>query len=262
MTKAKHLYVKQKFDWTRSSQMKSLDDLRAALTGKREYAERAGVLTEVKGERYAEAAEAWASVPGLRHKYFVWNKATQTCGGVFVFYDDASLQRYLESDLHNTQRTLPHVAKDEVWAGDVVPGTELSVEKHPWPTSPPMRKHLTMGKMLVVDIHLNYETGNPPRSAEDLYGMMAAPPAGQGYLVSAVSELRGLRGVYFAYYEKTEHLRGFYTFLDKASLDAYLQSELFESQAEAPHVMDMHHSVHDILPGSELTVDLGVWTGE
>ena len=25
-----------------------------------------------------------------------------------------------------------------------------------------------MGKMLVVDIHLNYETGNPPRSAEDL----------------------------------------------------------------------------------------------
>ena len=24
--------------------------------------------------------------------------------------------------------TLPHVAKDEVWAGDVVPGTELSVE--------------------------------------------------------------------------------------------------------------------------------------
>ena len=40
--------------------------------------------------------------------------------------------------------TLPHVAKDEVWAGDVVPGTELSVEKHPWPTSPPMRKHLTL----------------------------------------------------------------------------------------------------------------------
>jgi hypothetical protein len=54
---------------------------------------------------------------------------------------------------------------------------------------------------------------------------------------------------------------GFYTFLDKASLETYLESEQWKGQAAAPNVASVSYTVHEMLPGTERSTDLGSWKG-
>ena len=71
----------------------------------------------------------------------------------------------------------------------------------------------------------------------------------------------GLRGKYFTYKADTEICSGFYTFLDRESLDAYMASDLWKSQSQAPNVESVTFSVHEMLAGTERSIDLGRWKG-
>ena len=75
-------------------------------------------------------------------------------------------------------------------------------------------------------------------------------------------DLKGLRGKYFAYDPAIDHCYGFYTFVDDASLKEYMASDLFTKQGEPPHIEDLTYTVHEVLPGSERSMDLGKWTGK
>ena len=129
--------------------------------------------------------------------------------------------------------------------------------------TPPTSEDLTAAKMLIVDIKMKYDTGieGCPTSAEQLYGFMMAPPNGMGY-PAQFGALKGLRGKYFAYDAAIDHCYGFYTFVDDASLKEYMASDLFTKQGEPPHIEDLTYTVHEVLPGSERSMDLGKWTGK
>jgi len=205
MENAKLLYVQLKMDYTKNPDMKSVDSLKYVL-----------------GE--GGATEAWASLEGLRHKYFVYNHETETCSGVYVFYDQASLDKYMESELFNAQSQYPHVSKVTAEVKDVMPGTEESIEKSAWANTPPTREDMTKARMLIVDITMKYDTGieGCPTSAAQLY------PALAGGYTAMFGGLKGLRGKYFAYDDKIDHCYGFYTFVDQESLDEYMASDLFK----------------------------------
>merc|ERR1711879_505035 len=146
----------------------------------------------------------------------------------YVFYDQSSLDEYMNSDLFKAHETFPHVSKVTASVKDVIPGTEECIEKTPWGNTPPTREDLSKAKMLIVDITMNYEHGvkDPPLPTnwEQLFGFL-----GSGY-TAKFANLKGLRGKYFAYDKKIEHCYGFYTFIDQASLDEYMGSDLFKSQ--------------------------------
>jgi len=237
MVAAKILYVKMKMDYTKKPDIKSLSDLR-------------GFLGDAKG------TEPWAALPGLRHKYFTYNNETETCGGVYVFYSQKELDAYMNTDLFKGAPSWPHVAELTYEVKDVIPGTEKSIEKTKWAKSPPAREDLTAGKMLIVDLTMNYKTGveGLPTKKEDLYNFMDA-----GGYTTKFADLEGLRGKYFAYDDKIDHCYGFYTFINEESLKKYMESDLFKTQGEAPHIENLVYEVQDILEGTERTMDLGSW---
>jgi len=244
MAAAKMLHVTLKMDYTKNPDVKSVDSLKFVL-----------------GEGGATAA--WAALGGLRHKYFVYDSETDTCSGVYVFYNQKALDEYMDSELFKAQGQYPHVSKVEATVLDVIPGTELSIEKTAWPSTPPTRAELVQGKMLIVDITMKYDTGveGLPTKPEELYGFMAAPPNGMGY-PGQFGGLKGLRGKYFCYNKDIDHCYGFYTFINQAGLDEYMASDLFKQQGEPPHIADLKYKVHDILPGTERAMDLGSWGGK
>ena len=169
----------------------------------------------------------------------------------------------METELFKSHDSMPHFESVEAEPLDVMPGTELSIEKTAWPSAPPTREDVTKAVMLIVKIQMDYTTGAEglPAKAEDLYGFMAAPPNGMGYPKS-FGELKGLRGKYFAYNAKEELCYGFYTFLDRASLDEYMASDLFKKQGDPPHIKELTFAIHEVLPGTEVVLDQGAWTGK
>ena len=42
---------------------------------------------------------AWATVPGLRGKYFTYNEETQTVSGIYTFFTREAMQAYTRSEL-------------------------------------------------------------------------------------------------------------------------------------------------------------------
>lgn len=206
------------------------------------------------------ATSGWAGIPGMRHKYFIYHSETDVCSGCYVFYTKHARETYMKSELFASHEKLPHVSKVTALPLDVMPGTELAIEKTAWKNSPPTRGDVTAAKMLIVDITMKYDTGveGLPTKSEDLYGFMAAPPNGMGY-PGMFGGLEGLRGKYFCYNADIHHCYGFYTFVDQAGLDKYMASELFCKQGDPPHISDLSYTVHDVLPGTERTMDLGEW---
>jgi len=241
MEAAKILYVELQCDWTANPDVKSMDDMKAML-----------------GDGGATAL--WSGVEGLRHKYFTYNDEKDIVCGVYVFYSQDALEKYMASDLFKSHESFPHFSKVTAQVLDVMPGSELSIEKTNWKHTPATRKDVCQARMLVVDITMKYDTGveGLPTCAADLYGFMAAPPAGMGY-PGTFGELAGLRGKYFAYDDKISHCYGFYTFVDQKSLDDYMASDLFKTQGEPPHIEVLAYRTHEVLPGTERSLDIGNW---
>jgi hypothetical protein len=92
MLDATLLYVRLKMDYITNPQLTSVDDLKYVL-----------------GE--GGATEPWATLPGLRHKYFLYHDETQTCSGVYVFYNQPALDAYMASELFKAQGEYPHVSQ-------------------------------------------------------------------------------------------------------------------------------------------------------
>ena len=41
-----------------------------------------------------------------------------------------------------------------------------------------------------------------------------------------------------------------------------VRSDLFKKQGEPPHIKELTYSVHEVLPGTEIALDKGAWTGK
>jgi len=243
MTDAKMLYVKLKAKWDSGVEgcPTSIDDLKAGLGD--------GGMTK-----------PWATdVDGLRHKYFAWNGDTETVSGVYTFFNQEKLDAYMASDLFKSHEQMPHFSSVEAEVIDVITGTELSIEKTAWPNTPPTRDDVCKAFMLIVEIKMKYDTGveGCPASEGDLRGFMS----GMKY-PAQFGDLAGLRGKYFGYKTEGDTCYGFYTFLDRKSLDAYMASELFTKQGEPPHIDELTYTIHEVLPGTEISLDLGAWSGK
>jgi len=244
MANAKLLYVKLKCKWDSGVE---------------------GCPTKIEDLRYGLGeggmTKPWSGMDGLRHKYFVYNKETETVSGVYVFFSQEKLDAYMDTELFKSHKQMPHFSSVEAESVDVCPGTELSIEKTAWPHTPPTREDVTKAVMLIVKLQVDFTTGieGLPTKWEDLYGFFSA--AGMGY-PKAFGGLKGLRGKYFAFNKETNVCYGFYTFLDQACLDEYMASELFSTQGDAPHIKELTFTVHEVLPGTEIVMDQGAWTGK
>lgn len=67
---------------------------------------------------------------------------------------------------------------------------------------------------------------------------------------------------YFTWNSEKSVCSGFYTFVTKADLDAYMKSDLFKGQTEPPFISLQSATVYEILPGTEIAVDQGSWSGK
>ena len=73
------------------------------------------------------------------------------------------------------------------------------------------------------------------------------------------AEVPGLRSKYFTLNEETQEAGGFYTFFNKQALEEYVQSDLFKSMGTFPFITQLSYKVFEVIPGTELTMDLGDW---
>jgi len=255
MEKAKILYVKLKANWESGVEgcPTSIDQMRMGLGD--------GGLTK-----------PWMGLPGLRHKYFGWDEEAQMVCGVYVWYDQTSLDEYKAGELFASHEKMPHFswADSTVEVHDVLVGTENSIENYNWPNTPPTRDDVTGGAMLVVrlDIDLGVLAGavGLPEDATDEQKegafFMNFKAEGMNYCGAAFgkeSGPKGLRGKYFTWNAETKVCSGFYTFVTRAELDEYMESDLFKTQADPPFISMQSATVYEVLPGTEITIDQGSW---
>jgi len=81
--------------------------------------------------------------------------------------------------------------------------------------------------------------------------------------------MEGLRSKFFTMLQDdngkgrpaTDLCVGFYTFFTKEALDKYLESDLFKMHNTFPQFAKIDYTVHEVMPGTERTMDLGSWTG-
>merc|ERR1719324_2114155 len=82
MVKAKLLYVKLKCKWDHG-----VEGLPTNIEQMRGYLGDGG------------GTEPWKALEGLRHKYFLYNEAEDTIFGVYVFFSQEALDKYMASEL-------------------------------------------------------------------------------------------------------------------------------------------------------------------
>jgi len=73
------------------------------------------------------------------------------------------------------------------------------------------------------------------------------------------AEVPSLRSKYFTLKEETSEAGGFYTFFNLEALDVYMESDLFKSMGTFPFITNLKYTVYEVIPGTELTMDLGAW---
>merc|ERR1712159_620076 len=256
MAAAKVLYVKLKAKWDSGVEgcPTKIDDLRAGLGD--------GGLTK-----------PWVGLKGLRHKYFGFDEKDEVVCGVYAFYNQAALDEYMASELFASHKDMPHFSSVDAEVHDVLVGTENSIENYNWGNTPPKREDVTAGAMLVVRLDIDLDVlasavGLPAEASKaDKEGAfrMNFDAKGNNYPGAAFgkeSGPKGLRGKYFTWNSESNVCSGFYTFVTKADLDAYMSSDLFKTQAEPPFISLQSATVYEILPGTETTIDQGSWSGK
>merc|ERR1712159_465536 len=265
MAKAKLLYVKLKCKWDHG-----VEGLPTNMEQMR------GFLGDGGG------TEPWKALEGLRHKYFLYNEAEDTVFGVYVFFSQEALDKYMASELFKQHKTFPHFSSVDAEVKDVMCGSELSVEQVPWPNGG-TRSDLTDSKMLIVTLKMAYDAEGSQCPNYDAFKWVMHAPGGKempdkgpgateqgmgfpGMFTGAANPcLKGLRSKYFAYDEGKNECYGFYTFLSQAALDEYMASDLFKSNVPPPagtappHVASAVPLVCEVLPGTEKTMDMGAW---
>ena len=236
------LYVKLKCDWKGNPDVPNLNALRAML-------DQGGVTG------------MWAEVPGLRSKYFTYCKETDTVTGVYLFFTKHAMEAYKSSGLFKAHATFKHFSSVEAEVHDVMEGTESSMDLGKWSAGvkPSRADFDNKAYMLHVRLTCNYK-GNPdiPNEAAMRYGIIDGPGPNQGF-PKMWAMVPGLRSKYFTLTEDASLCSGFYTFFDKISLDKYIKSDLFKMHGTFKHFSKIEYTVHEVLAGSERSVDLGAW---
>ena len=138
---------------------------------------------------------------------------------------------------------------------DVLAGTEKSIEHHEWKDGKPSRDELKHAWMLVAHLKVKLDVTPEPALRE----FMATTYTEQ---FNKENRPLGMKSKYFTYNADMEVCSGFYVFLNKADLTAYMNSDKWTSQADAPNVASVSFSTHEVLPGTERALDLGEWGGK
>jgi hypothetical protein len=80
-------------------------------------------LTDVEtlSDAFMGLAQPIADVAGLKWKVWLHNPEEKTCGGIYLFKDDASVKGYLDSEIVAGLGTSPMVTNVSVKVFDVMP---------------------------------------------------------------------------------------------------------------------------------------------
>ena len=70
---------------------------------------------------FMELAQPIADVSGLKWKVWLHNGEEKTCGGIYLFEDDASVQGYLDSEIVAGIGTNPALSDVSIKVFDVLP---------------------------------------------------------------------------------------------------------------------------------------------
>jgi hypothetical protein len=253
MKKAHILYVTLKCNWEGNPDIKTVDDMKYGLG--------AGGMTAM----YAPPN----GPKGLRHKYFTYCKETDSIYGVYTWFDRESLDNYVNSDLFAAHLTWPQFSSVSYQIFDVMEGTELAIDQGAWSGengAPCAADFDNKAYMLHVFLSVDYK-GNPDVPNEEAFrwGVRADGGKFPAYYVG----MDGLRSKFFTMLQDdngkgrpaTDLCVGFYTFFTKEALDTYLESDLFKMHGTFPQFAKIDYAVHEVLPGTERTMDLGSWTG-
>jgi len=252
MADAKVLYVKLPAKWDSGVEgcPTKIDDLRMGLGD--------GGLTK-----------PWAGLKGLRHKFFGFDKDADLVVGVYCFYNQAALDEYMASELFASHKQMPHFSSVEAEVHDVLVGTENSIENHEWPNTPPTRADVTAGAMLIVRLDIDLAKLGLPEGAsreeQEAAFRMNFDAKGNNFpggMFGKETGPAGLRGKYFTWNSEMNLCSGFYTFTTREALDTYMASDLFKGQAAAPFITLQSATVFEILPGTEIAIDQGSWSGK
>ena len=106
-------------------------------------------------------------------RYFGFDKNEEIVCGVYAFYSQAALDKYMASDLFASHKQMPHFSSVEAEVHDVLVGTENSIEV---PRSPIYTRRLTTSTVLAFFVqahHLhcltqNYNWNNVPPTRGDV----------------------------------------------------------------------------------------------
>ena len=119
----------------------------------------------------------------------------------------------------------------------------------------PPRSALANAWILDARFRIDYNTGaeGSPTSPAEFKGFCEAGGT------KTWAQVPGLRSKYFTITEDEQHGSGIYTFLTRADIDNYMQSDLFKGFGSFPHIKDLDIKVYQVLSGSEITMDMGTW---
>lgn len=253
MKKAYILYVTLKCNWEGNPDIKTIEDMRKGL-----------------GEGGMTAMYAPPDGPkGLRHKYFTYCEETDSIYGVYTWFDRESLESYVQSDLFAAHKTWPQFSQVDYQIHDVMEGTELSIDQGKWSGLDGKAGEADFqNKAYMLHVYLSIDyTGNP--DVPDEIAFRTAVKADGGKFPAMYVGYPGLRSKFFtmcvddngAGRPGTDLCCGFYTFFSKKELDAYLESDLFKMHNTFKQFSKIDYTVHEVLPGTERTMDLGSWVG-
>ena len=80
-----------------------------------------GISAEELSKKFMEVAQPIADMKGLKWKVWLHNVEEKSCGGIYLFEDDASVKAYLDSEIVAGLGSNPALSNISVKVFDVLP---------------------------------------------------------------------------------------------------------------------------------------------
>lgn len=207
---------------------------------------------EADGGGYTKRFDAANGPKGLRGKYFTYKSDTAICSGFYTFLKQKLMLKYMASDPFKQQGHAANVAGVTWSVHEVCPGTERCVDMGSWigVRTKPGPQDMINAKLLYTKRPMNWKGHPKMKSPSDLKKAL-----GEGGGTAAWADYDALRHKYFIYCQETETYSGVYVWFNRVKLNAYLASDLFQ----ATYGKDATWSVHDVLSGTECSIENYAW---